>query len=291
MKKIFLFATIVMSVLGIICMALPAAAETIETIALSGIITAVVAPPPDPFFLVEEGDTWTLSYTFDTSIGDVDPNPDAGQYQNAVTQIKLTIGSATVAGNPAEVLPSGHGSFIFVYLGTDNYADYSAQIGLPNGSNGSGWAQVLLWDDGGTPFANDSLPAALPMPLSEMFPSGREFFLRKPNSTAVFLMGELVEGPQPEPYQPVPDKKLFETDFVKFNLVFDAQGNSIDAECVSGVGCKVTTVQLEDLKIHGQTLRYAPYDKPWGARGSCYTYVRTRSGGVKKIEVECPPPT
>ena len=92
---------------------------------------------------------------------------------------------------------------------------------------------------------------------------------------------------EPEPDQPVVNKKRFKTDFVEFNLLFDAKGNSFDVECVSA-SCGVTTLQLDDpqLKIDGKTLRFAPYNKPWGGSQSpgC-VYVRTRSGGVKRV---CP---
>jgi hypothetical protein len=162
-------------------------------IALSGIITEVSSTPPAPFSEVVVGDTWTLSYTFDTSVLDVDGSPSAGQYQNPVTEMTLTIGSDTVTGVPGTgAIPGEYDSVIAVNLGTGGYADYTAQVSLPDSS---AWAQVALYDDDGTPFVDDSLPPALPTPLKDNFPDLRRFFLRQPGSTGIFLIGENVNVP------------------------------------------------------------------------------------------------
>ena len=203
------------TVLSIICMALPAAAGTI---ALSGIITQVVQTPPAPFSGVAVGNTWTLSYTFDVAgIPDVDGSPLGGQYRNAVTDMMLTIGSETVTGVPGVAIPGGYGSVIYVNL-TTGYADYSAQMSLPNDS---GWAQVSLWDDTGTPFLDDSLPVVLPMPLSEMFPNDRKFFLRQPGSTNIFLIGEVNDPPV---FDPIGSEIVYERNELIINV------NAIDPD-------------------------------------------------------------
>lgn len=182
---------VLVTVLGIICMALPAAAETI---ALSGVITEVseILTPPAPFSGVVVGDTWTLSYTFDvTGIPDVDSNALVGNYRNAVTAMTLTIGSDSVTGIPEPTVPGGFGSVIGVNL-TSGFADYVAQVGLPISE---AYAQVALDDDSGAPFDDDSLPPELPMPLADYFPDLREFSLREPGTASIFLKGEIGELP------------------------------------------------------------------------------------------------
>jgi hypothetical protein len=89
---------------------------------------------------------------------------------------------------------------------------------------------------------------------------------------------------EPEPNEPVVDRKRFKTAEVEFDLLFDAKGNSFDVDCVPPGGCTITTLQLKELTLDGKTLDFAPFDKPWGATQSpgC-VYVRTRSGGVKKV--------
>ena len=63
-----------------------------ETITFGGTITEVVDTPPAPFDQAAVGSTWTLSYAFDPTTSDVDGSATAGQYQNAVTSMTLTIG-------------------------------------------------------------------------------------------------------------------------------------------------------------------------------------------------------
>jgi hypothetical protein len=212
-------AMVLVTVLSIICMALPTAAE--ETIALTGIITDVSVLAPAPFSGVGVGDTWTLSYTFDVEgILDVDGSNDAGQYRNAVTDMTLTIGSETVTRVPGMAIPGVYGSVIYVNLTTD-YTDYSAQVSLPDDS---AWAQVSLWDNSGTPFVDDSLPPELPMPLSDMFPDGRKFFLRQPESTNIFLIGEINAINGPPVWNPIGSEIVYEGN----ELVIDV--NAIDPD-------------------------------------------------------------
>ena len=104
-------------------------------------------------------------------------------------------------------------------------------------------------------------------------------------------IGDVCEStlPPPEPFQPVPDNTLFENVPTPFVLLFDANGNSEGVECLGP--CTIKTLELTDpeLKVEGLTLRYVSYDAPFTIEQSpICTYVRTRSGGVKKI-CECQP--
>jgi len=167
------------------------------SLTFSGHITERVSSPPDPFGQVEIGDPWTLTYSFDTGIQDVDGSQDAGQYRSAVVTVDLTIGTEQVIGSPAQVCPNGFDSMIAVNLGPD-YADYVALMGLPQGQ---AWAQVSLADNNGTPFRSDVLPSALPSPLDAAFPDLRQFSLRIPGRTEIFLIGEIGSGPIRTPSQ------------------------------------------------------------------------------------------
>jgi hypothetical protein len=161
------------------------------TLAFTGTITEVEfpCPPPTVFADVAVGDRWTLIYTFDAATIDIDPNTNAGQYRNPVTDMTLKIGSTTVSGAPGQALPSGYFSMIGVNLGL-GYADYTVMTGLPDAS---AWAQVMLTDEIGTPFVDDSLPLEIPTPLEANFPTQRYFLLRAPGSTDICIMGA-VEG-------------------------------------------------------------------------------------------------
>jgi len=91
---------------------------------------------------------------------------------------------------------------------------------------------------------------------------------------------------EPEPAEPVARSKGFKTKTVEFDLLFDAKGNSYDVDCLAPVTCSVVTFQkLEDLPSFDEmNLKHVPFNLPWGASESpgC-VYVRTRSGGVKKV--------
>jgi hypothetical protein len=91
-----------------------------------------------------------------------------------------------------------------------------------------------------------------------------------------------------EPGQPVTKSESFATPWVTFDILFDADGKSFDVVPTCG-GCSVVTVSnLGDLRFGDTagTVTWFPYDTPVSASASpdC-TYVRTRSGAVKKI---CP---
>ncbi len=70
------------SVLVIACVLLaapPLLAETV-TLTFSGEITEVSQTPPVPFQEAAVGDPWSLSYTFESGVVDLDASPTAGNY-------------------------------------------------------------------------------------------------------------------------------------------------------------------------------------------------------------------
>ena len=160
----------------------PLLAET--TLTFSGEITEVLLTPPYPFEQVGAGDPWTLTYTFGP-VDDIDPSSTAGQYVGAVTGLTLTIGTEEVSGAPGVAIANGNSSVIGVNLDS-GYADYTVMVGVPDAS---AWAQVALWDVDGTPFTSDVLPLEIPTPYEDFFPDGRNFSLRLPGSTALYLAG------------------------------------------------------------------------------------------------------
>jgi len=92
---------------------------------------------------------------------------------------------------------------------------------------------------------------------------------------------------EPEPAEPVARSKAFKTKTVDFELLLDVKGNSYDAVCPTCSVPVATFQKLADLPTFDEgELEHVPYDLPWGASLSpgC-VYVRTRSGGVKKV---CP---
>lgn len=172
---------------------LTASSIGLVTFSFDGSITRVDATPPTPFQGTQQCDPWTLSYTFDPSGAfDVDPSPTAGQYRDLVTTMTLGIRAVSVTGTPSLAVPNDLASGIFTNLGLDAYADYAAVTGLPDPS---GWVQVNLRDDTGTPFDSDALPVVLPGPLEIAFPTARDFFFRKPQSTSLFLRGTVGRSP------------------------------------------------------------------------------------------------
>lgn len=178
------------------------------TLAFTGTITKVnwQCPNPEIFKGATVGDSWTLTYTFTTTAGDVDPNPTAGQYRNLITDMTLEIGSTTVSGTPGAAIPGGFSSVIAVNLGL-GYADYVVQTGLPDAS---AWATVILSDDSGTPFTDDSLPLDIPTPLDVKFPDQRYFSLRAFENTQICILGifeikvhiDIKPGSWPNPINP-----------------------------------------------------------------------------------------
>jgi len=167
-------------------------ADPFVTLTFTGTVTGVgvQCPAPGMFAGAVVGDSWTLTYTFDASTSDVDGSSTAGQYRNPITYMTLEIGSTTVSGTPGQAIPGGFSSMIFVNLVTSGFADYGVQTGLPDTST---WASVNLYDDTGTPYADDSLPLSIPTPLETKFPTLRHFSLR--NSTLVCIEGT-VEDPE-----------------------------------------------------------------------------------------------
>ncbi|MFW9808096.1 MAG: hypothetical protein ACFFE6_01840 [Candidatus Thorarchaeota archaeon] len=157
------------------------------TLTFVGIITEVdfPCPPPDVFAGVVVGDIWILTYTFDAATTDIDGSPTAGLYRNPIIDMTLKIGSAVVSGTPGPALPDERSSVIAVNLGS-GYADYTPVMGLPDAS---AWAQVMLVDEMGTPFADDTLPHSIPTPLETWFPTLRRFLLRESFTTQVSIMG------------------------------------------------------------------------------------------------------
>jgi acyl-[acyl carrier protein]--UDP-N-acetylglucosamine O-acyltransferase len=172
-----------------------ALAQSLVTFPLTGTITEVdvQCPRPDAFAGVMPGDSWWLTYTFDATTIDVDGSASAGQYRNTITDMTLTIGSASVSGAPGTSVPVGFSSVIAVNL-TAGFADYVVQAGFPDAT---AWATVILQDDTGTPFVDDSLPLDLPTPLAQAFPDLRAFSLRPAGSSLVCVAGSVSDDDFP----------------------------------------------------------------------------------------------
>jgi hypothetical protein len=167
-----------------------ALAQSLVTFPLMGTITKVdelTCMRPDAFARVMVGDTWWLSYTFDPTTNDVDGRSTVGQYRETITDMTLTIGSASISGAPGLSLPSTGSSVIAVNLNAD-YADYVVQVGFPDAT---AWATVILSDVIGTPFGNDSLPLELPTAFDVAFPDLRAFSLRLAASTDICVAGNV----------------------------------------------------------------------------------------------------
>jgi hypothetical protein len=94
----------------------------------------------------------------------------------------------------------------------------------------------------------------------------------------------LVPGGLPQENEPVSAGTLFSGAEFDWRLLYDAAGNSNDAECVPTEDCTVTTLLVNQIPFGVGLLDSLPIDEPFVASSSpgC-TYVRTRSGGVKKI--------
>ncbi len=206
-----------------------------SAIRLSGTVTEVVSTPPAPFDGVAVGDSWSLEIALDEGALDVDGSSTAGQYREAVTRMSLTLGDGSVSGAPGASIPGGYGSVVSVNLG-EGYADWSAQLGLPDAS---AWAQIALWDESGTPFRDDALPLDID-PAD--FPDQQSYYLRLPGSSALFLQGELSEVEEPPERVIVPsDGTLTIQDAI--DLVAD--GGTIELEA----GTFEETVVIRDKEI------------------------------------------
>jgi hypothetical protein len=99
--------------------------------------------------------------------------------------------------------------------------------------------------------------------------------------------------------EPVLGKTFFKGEEFDWNLLLDKDGNSFDVECPNN-DCIIDTLQLEDIEFSSNGvepgiessseqpssgfLDSLPFDEPFVASSSpgC-TYVRTRSGGVKRL--------
>jgi hypothetical protein len=94
--------------------------------------------------------------------------------------------------------------------------------------------------------------------------------------------------------EPVSTEKVFRSVspagvVLEWKLLFDSAGNSFDAACITEEPyCLVSTVPLNEIEFSGGILNSLPVDDPLvtGENPRC-VYVRTRSGGVKKIG-DCP---
>ncbi|MHA1934906.1 MAG: FIMAH domain-containing protein [Candidatus Thorarchaeota archaeon] len=202
-------------------------------VTFTGTITGVGIPCPAPGVFAEAvvGDSWTLTYTFDAATSDVDVNPTAGQYRNPITDMTLEIGSTTVSGTPGQAIPGGYSSLIFVNLVTSGFADYGVQIGLPDTS---AWASVNLYDDTGTPFADDSLPLGMPIPLEAKFPTFRHFSLRAMGSTQICIEGTVEDVIVPSDY--IIDYMIDTVDaYVSSGILKAGAGNSLTKKLVSAM--------------------------------------------------------
>ncbi len=89
--------------------------------------------------------------------------------------------------------------------------------------------------------------------------------------------------------EPVSAEKVFKSVspakvILEWKLLFDDAGNSFDAECITELDCSVSTVPLNEIGFSGGILNSLPIDDPLvtGENPRC-VYVRTRSGGVKKV--------
>jgi len=91
-------------------------------------------------------------------------------------------------------------------------------------------------------------------------------------------------GPPPEnaENEPIASETLFKGAEFDWRLLYDAGGNSIDAEC--DFPCWVETLLVNEIPFGAGLLDSLPFDEPFvvGNSPGC-TYVRTRSGGVKKL--------
>jgi hypothetical protein len=203
----------------------PAAPGPLVTLTFTGTITEVEFPTPAPavFADVAVGDRWTLTYTFDAATIDIDPNTNAGHYRNPVTDMTLKIRSTTVSGAPGQALPGEYSSLIGVNLGP-GYADYTVMAGLPDAS---AWAQVILTDEIGTPFSDDSIKLSIPTPLEANFPTQRDFLLRAPGTTDLCIRG-VVEGTVPPP------------DYIIGSMIDDVDALVSSSVLEAGVGTSLT---------------------------------------------------
>jgi hypothetical protein len=85
--------------------------------------------------------------------------------------------------------------------------------------------------------------------------------------------------------EPIASEKLFKGAEFDWKLIYDEGGNSFDVECVPRGACMVETLLVNKIPFGtGGLLNSLPIDEPFVASDSpgC-TYVRTRSGGVKKL--------
>jgi len=95
----------------------------------------------------------------------------------------------------------------------------------------------------------------------------------------------------PPPDQPRFNARRIKHGEVEFDILFDLAGDSYAVDCVFPPSCEVTDVDLGDLRINvvtetPATVIHLPFEKPFqGTASPGCTYVRTRSGGVKKV---CP---
>jgi len=129
----------------------------------------------------------------------------------------------------------------------------------------------------------------------EFADAATDWFVKQTSNSAYGDYG-ITRGPalpcvQVEPNQPLDNSRIIEHSGITFEIKYDpVTGQSNDVVCVPPVGsCTVENVNLENLRIHidgddEAIMTWAPFDDPFGTflNPTC-TYVRTRSGGVKKV--------
>lgn len=126
----------------------------------------------------------------------------------------------------------------------------------------------------------------------EFADAATDWFVKQTSSS---LNGDygITRGPslscvQIEPGQPITRAESFTTPSVTFDILFDEDGKSFDV-VPTCTGCTVVTVStIGDLRFGDAagTVTWFPFDIPVSAKTNpTCTYVRTRSGGVKKV---CP---
>lgn len=119
------------------------------------------------------GDTLSGSFTYDTSVSDIDPDPTLGNYNNVVS-----ISVSTLAYSAAFSSTGSQVGILDNYAGVDAFQMFS---GTQSGAAVASYALLssffLFGDLSQTAFSSDALPAALP-PLSAFDPFNRGGELR-----------------------------------------------------------------------------------------------------------------
>jgi hypothetical protein len=180
--------------LGIVVALMAGAAQGVPiTFAFSGTITQINDSGDALGGDVLIGDTFTGTYTFESTLSDSVPGPSVGQYLSATSVMRVSVGAFDVfSGNHTWLSVYNYSAFDALWLQASDFDS--------DGLHANGMA-VSLSDTTASVFPDDSLPL-MPPPLAAFDPDQRRFGLearRLEGNTSGFYISGVIETLTPEP--------------------------------------------------------------------------------------------